>query len=194
MDFALTLLKAFGVVFGLGGGGMILSAIIMILYVKQASKGRMYAVFYEKSREIAGELITIGVNDNPERFQSPNGGEYVIDAKKTWWYYWPPGFPRFVQQPIPALSYLRNDPSPIDPDGSSEPSVTAMSLQYMMDEAFLRTTWRDAKDAIDEERVTGKNNILIWMLAATIGLLVVGLYFGWQSYNHLSELLPLLGA
>ncbi|KKK66083.1 hypothetical protein LCGC14_2967680, partial [marine sediment metagenome] len=147
MEFALTIAKAIAVMFGISGLGMGFVLMILVIWVKRAAKGKAYAFFFESNRQLTNELITVGVDGNPERFMAKDEAEYIISPQRTFWYSWPPGFPDWVKQPIPCAIYQRNKPDPIDHTAGPESLVSAQSLKYMMDENMLRSTWKDASEA-----------------------------------------------
>lgn len=185
MEFLLTIAKAVGVMFGMSALGMGFVLMVLVIWVKRAAKGKAYAFFFESNRQLTNELITVGVNGNPERFQASDEAEYMISPDRTFWYLWPPGFPDWVKQPIPCALYQRNKPDPIDYAAGPQSLVSSQSLKYMMDENMLRSTWKDASESVNDDKPLSKGN---WVLYLVIASLCASLVLGWLSWTTLNSL------
>lgn len=194
MEFVLTLAKSIGVMFLLSGLGMGFVLMILVIWVKKAAKGKAYAFYFEPNRQLTTELISVGVDGNPERFVSKDEGEYLISAENTFWYSWPPGFPDWVKQPVPCVIYRRNCPDPINPiSGQASGLVTSQSLKYMQDENMLRSMWRDASESINDTKPLGKNNWLLYIgISSLVAILILG-YVNWTTLVALNEIRSGLG-
>lgn len=193
MEFLLTVAKAVAVMFGLAGLGMGFVLMILVIWVKKAAKGKAYAFFFESNRELTTELISVGVNGNPERFQAKDEAEYIVSPERMFWYNWPPGLPEWVKQPIPCSMYIRNKPDPLDHTAGPDSLVSAQSLKYMMDENMLRSTWKDASDSINDNKTLGRNNWVLYLSIATLCAMLVLGYLSWTTLNSLNEIITSLG-
>jgi len=180
------------VVLGISGLGMIIASMLLIIWVKRAAKGKVYAFFFEPNREVSTELVNVGVEGNPERLKAKDDAEYSIVPDRTFWFFWPPGFPQFVKQPIPALIYNRNKPDPISPD-SQVSVVTAQSMRFMLDENMLRQTYKDARDAVADSKTFSKTNWQLWILGVVV-LLLIGIgYMSFVSFQTILNIKQSLG-
>jgi hypothetical protein len=192
MEFLLTLFKAILIIFGVSIGTMVLFSIGFIVYVRKAAKGKLYAFFFETNRQMATELMSIDIEDSAQRVRSKDGGDYIVAPERTFWYSWPPGFPDWVREPIPAAVYIRNRAEPLDPRDANS-IVSAKSLKYMLDEGMLKQTWKDARESIGETKVFRKDNLVLYINIFII-VIILGLgYFTWETFSKVLEISEHLG-
>ena len=142
MDIVVDLIKSFGLMMGVSGGCLIFFGLSMIIWVRRNAKSKVNAFYVEPNREFTAELLSIDFKENPEKLRSKDGGDYLIHPTKMFWHSWPPGLPAWVQEPIPAAIYVRNQAEPLDPINTNS-LITAHSLRYMTDEEMLNQTWKD---------------------------------------------------
>jgi len=187
MELMVSLIKSFGLMMGISGGTLVVFGLAMIIWVRRNAKSKVFAFFVEPNRELTTELLTINPKENAEKLRSKDGGDYLIHPTKMFWHAWPPGFPSWVKEPIPAVLYVRNKAEPMDPVNSKS-LITAHSLRYMTDEEMLRQTWKDARSSIDEDKPFSQSKISMYITGAlVIGLVVVG-YMAYNTMGSISEI------
>lgn len=184
MGLIVTLIQSFGLMMGISGACLVVFALSAIIWVRRNAKGKIYAFFLEPNRELTTELLNINLEDNPEKVRSKDGGDYLIHPTKMFWHSWPPGFPTWVKEPIPAAVYVRNQVEPLDPINTKS-LITAHSLRYMTDEEMLKQTWKDARDSVSEAKPFSQTKISLYISIATL-LGVVAL--GYTSYNLMNTM------
>lgn len=161
----------------------------MLAYVKTASRGKLLSFFIEPNRQVSTELLKLDVQDNPEKLRSKDGGDYVLDPRRTYWYHWPANLPTFVRQPVPSSIYLRNRAEPIDIESvRSSSQITAQTLRHMTDEGMFRQMWKDARESIAETKGLGKANMGLYIGVATIALVLINGFLTWQMSKQLELL------
>ena len=166
--------------------GMMLGVIILLciglivlldIWGKKAIEGCILGVFIE-NRKLFSKLMKIesgkaylGKGDKRE--------EYLLDDRKQFWAGWPAGIPKILQIPVRAHWYVRNNSEPIDPQHKVS-TLSARSRMMLSDEAMLKTTWQDVRDAADKEGKTGltagPNRILLILIFANMALTGGALY------------------
>lgn len=192
MDLALSIFKSLLIMGGISFGVLLLFSMSAIIWVRRNSKGKVFVTFVEPNRQITTELITVDVEEYPEKIRSADGGDYILHPSKMYWQEWPPGYPQWIKEPIPSVMYVRNYAEPIDPQ-NRKTLITAKSLRYMTDESMLRQTWIDAREAIGETKTLGKGNIALYLSGATlIGLIVVG-YLAWSALGKIEAMATVIG-
>ena len=107
------------------------------------------------------------------------------------WHSWPPGFPSWVKEPIPAAVYVRNQAEPIDPNNTKS-LITAQSLRYMTDEEMLKQTWKDARQSIDEEKPFSQTKIAMYITAALVIGFVAVAYMTYSTMGSVEEIQMIL--
>ena len=187
MDIVVDLIKSFGLMMGVSGGCLILFGLSMIIWVRKNAKSKVYAFYVEPNREFTTELLSIDFKENPEKLRSKDGGDYLIHPTKMFWHSWPPGFPSWVQEPIPAAIYVRNQAEPLDPINTKS-LITAHSLRYMTDEEMLKQTWKDAREAVDAQTAFNSNKIALYISAATVVAIVAVGYMSYSTMGHMEEI------
>lgn len=187
MEIVIDLIKSFGLMMGVSGGTLMVFGLSMIIWVRRNAKSKVFAFFVEPNRELTTELLTINNKENPEKLRAKDGGDYLIHPTKMFWHSWPPGFPSWVKEPIPASLYVRNQAEPLDPQNSKS-LITAHSLRYMTDEEMLKQTWKDAREAVDSQKPFSESKIAMYMGAATVIALVAVGYMSYTTMGHMEEI------
>lgn len=170
--------------------GAILGSVfmVMIVWVKGAAKGKLLSFFIEPNREVSTELLKLNP-ENPEKLDSKDGGNYILDPQRTYWYHWPASFPNFLRQPVPSSIYIRDRAEPLDLESARVGSkITAQTLRHMTDEGMFRQMWKDARDSIDETKGLSKTSIGLYISIGTLALLLGNAYLTWQITEQLSIL------
>ena len=187
MGLIVTLIQSFGLMMGISGACLVVFALSAIIWVRRNAKGKIYAFFLEPNRELTTELLNINLEDNPEKVRSKDGGDYLIHPTNMFWHSWPPGLPAWVQEPIPAAIYVRNQAEPLDPINTKS-LITAHSLRYMTDEEMLKQTWKDAREAVDAQKAFNSNKIGMYICGAMVIALVAVGYMSYSTMGHMEEI------
>ncbi len=194
MELLLVTVKAFGAMMGIALAMSLIFTGLSVVWIRRKITGRIYCVFYDENKSISSEFIKLTAEgeDSPTGLlRSEDGGQYLIDATRMYWYMWPPGLPQVLREPVPALTFSRGNPSPWDPS-KTRTQVTSKSLRYMMDEGMLRQTWKEAQESIGDKTVAGLN-MGVWIGAGTaLGVGVLG-YLIWTTMATVNDIAAALG-
>jgi hypothetical protein len=188
MELTLVLFKSLLLMGSISMGVLIVFIFITLIWVRRNAKGKVYAFFVNENREITAELLEVTENG---RIKAEDKGEYVVTPQKTFFFSWPPGFPSFVREPIPAVMYVHNNVEPFDP-GNSRAIVTAESLRYMQDEAMLRQTWLDAREAAGGVAFNKSNLTLYIIIGVALANMVMG-YMLWIVMTNVGNISQVIG-
>lgn len=191
MDLIITLVQSFGLMMGISAGTLVFFALATIIWVRKNAKSKVFAFFLEPNRELTTELITVDPEGTPEKIRSKDGGDYLIHPTKMFWHSWPPGFPTWVKEPIPAAVYVRNQTEPLDP-ANTKSLITAHSLRYMTDEEMLKQTWKDAREQLNEDKPFSQTKISLYITIALVIAVVAVAYMSWNTMGIMQEIQILL--
>ncbi len=188
---------AMGIVQILLGAGSVLGIFFILgpLWIRVKAKGRLYAHFVEETGYVTGETVKLGVSGDAELFTSKQGGQYTIVGSPRSYIYWPPGYPSFMQFPIPYQRYFRNTADPIDADQPMFSKTSANALSMLQDEAFIRATWQDAKEGLVGSNKKFGLPIMTWLVIVAGGAFVcaaVAAFYGFKIIQEL-EIMRTLG-
>jgi len=161
MEVLVVILKSLGMSLGICSVVMVFFFVGMLFWVRTAVRDRVYCFFLSGNRQMKGKLlkpkgdvIIVGSGEDSVK--------YVQHSSKQFWSFWPPGMPRFVQEPIPTLLYVEGNIEPLDPyDRKSLMSPEA--LMKISDEAMLKQTWKDVRETMGMKS-TLKGNMLLLIL------------------------------
>ncbi|KKN55134.1 hypothetical protein LCGC14_0585060 [marine sediment metagenome] len=144
------------------------------VWIKRKVRGATLAVFYDNNREETSQLIhveddasfTLGNKDDPE---NPT---YVIDTKKQYFRYWPPAFPRWIQQRVSTYYFRKDDPVAIDPMGQeSIRTISPRMLSGIVNERLLKMSIKDAREQADGD-FSNRRKFPVYILAG-VGVVIV---------------------
>lgn len=162
------------------------------VWIKRKVRGATLAVFYDNNREETSELVhvgddssfTLGNSDDPE---NPT---YVIDTQKQYFRYWPPAFPKWIQQRVSTYYFRKDDPVAIDPMGQE--SIRILSprmLSGIVNERLLKMSIKDAREQADGD-FSNRRKLPVYILigiAVLIGLVGIDLIFTIMANGTLTE-------
>lgn len=166
--------------------------VFMDIWSRYATRGRIYAYFFEHRNfsprllreDISANCVWLGIGENKEK--------YLLDDAKQFWTMWPPGIPRFIQVPIRAHIYVRNQMEPLDPSNTTS-SLTAKAFRMVTDEAMLKQAWKDVRESLGVR--TGKFPLTPGLFLSILVLLIVG-FNAYLTYNQqimLESVVDLIG-
>ncbi len=160
LEFLITLGKTLGLMLAAVAGMLIIGAVFLDIWAKRHTANMIYCIFLEQ-RSLFSNLLKIE-NGKVYLGKGDKREEYLLDTKKQFWCWWPPGLPKAIQVPVRTHWYTRNVPEPVDPESST--SISARSLQMISDEAMLRSTWKDIKESIGAVSPLRKSSLIIPLL------------------------------
>jgi len=191
MDIFLVILKSLGTSLGICAVVLVVFLVVMMFWVRTAVRSRVYCFFLNESKQLTGGLhkpenntIIVGSDDNAPK--------YLIHPKKQFWSYWPPGLPRFVQEPVPSYIYVAGNAEPLDPYDTTA-LISPESLRKISDEAMLKQTWKDVRETLGIKGKLG-GNMLMLILIAVVGLIAgVAAFIGFTNMDMINKIIEILG-
>ncbi len=171
--------KILGIFFGIFVVFILGLIVYVDIWLKFHTRGKAIALIHD-NRNIFSVLLSIeddkmfyGRGDKKEMY-------LLNDAKQSLLLY-PSGVPRFLQVPVRAYEYIRNQSAPVSPEGRPSP-LTAKMLRMISDEAMVRQTWRDVRESQGLNKQKGSNLALYLVFGClAIGAFNLYLIMGMQS-------------
>jgi len=149
-----------------------------VFYIRNKIRGKVYAFVLAANKQLNGHLlkphsfcITIGHGEKEVKF--------LTHPSKQFWSYWPPGFPRIIQEPIPTYLYSEGNAEPIDPF-DRKALISPESLMKISDDAMLKQTWKDVRETLGVKTPLGAKLTPILVLVTIIAILAA-LYFAFRN-------------
>jgi len=173
VDFVELIAQSFGVAMGMSAIVLVVFLVGSVFYIRAKVKGKVFAYILAANKQLSGFLCTpqgytlkLGAGDKEVKF--------IIHPNKQFWCFWPPGFPKIVQEPIPTYMYSEGNAEPLDPY-DRKVIISEESLLRLSDESMLKMTWKDTKESlgIKGKPLNVKTLITVIVLVAAVG---VGLY------------------
>jgi len=168
--------ESFALAMGIAVATMMVFLVGSVFYIRVKVKGRVYCYVLAANKQLYGYLlkplgfsVLIGEGDK--------GAKFMIHPSLQFWSFWPPGFPRNVQEPVPTYLFCEGNAEPIDPF-NRQALISPESLMKISDEAMLKQTWKDVKESvgIKPPPLKAKPIIVGLLIAGVVGLLLY-LYF-----------------
>lgn len=94
-------------------GFLILYTLLQAIVIRVTIKDRFFAYFLEKHGQLTPETVKIQTFKSGQFFKDQMGGLYRIDSQRQFRTGWPKSAPSFIQEPIMASFYTRNEPEPV---------------------------------------------------------------------------------
>lgn len=161
------IMKSLGLSFGICAIVVVLVMVGSLFWVRWAVKGKVCCYFLAENKQMTNkilkpqsETVILGKGDDATK--------YLIHPSKQFWSFWPPGFPKFIQEPVQTLIYVSGNVEPIDPFNTKS-LISPESLRKISDESMLKQTWKDVRETAGI-RGAGKTDkiLLILVLAAVV--------------------------
>lgn len=178
--------QALLIVGGFTVGFVVLMMFGTMMWVRKKVQGKVVAIFVEPNRQTTEELIPIDESGIIRSDHGDGDEEYIIVPRKSFWSKWPKGFPVWMQESVPTLLFMRNNPEPFDPD-LVKTVITAKTLKYITDEKMLKATWQDAAESIG---IAGSNfkSPIVWLgIILGAGIIFLGVFM-FVLFQQISEL------
>lgn len=162
-----------------------------VFWVRSAVKNRTYCFFLAENKQLSGKLLK--ATSNMIKVGSGDAATaYIAHPSKEFWSFWPPGFPRFIQEPVPTLFFVEDNAEPLDPYDRKS-LITPQSLMKVSDEAMLKQTWKDVKESMGLKGQPKSDKMLLLLILAAIGMSTIAAYMSFSNVSQLTEITRLLG-
>ena len=187
----LTLGKVFGIFFGI----FLLFVVFLVVYIdiwlKFHTRGKVSALFID-NKSIFGALLTIEDGNKVYYGKGDKREMYILDDKKQYLSLYPAGLPRMLQITVRTYWYIRNVPNPVDVTGKVAP-LTARMLRQISDEAMVKQTWKDVREAAGVGVQKKASNLALYIVFACLAVAAFNLYLAMQNSSALKLLLSKYG-
>ena len=191
MDVLVVILKSLGMSLGICAITLVVFGVGMLFWVRASVRDRVFCFFLSENRQMksklhkpTGNTIIVG--------SGADAVKYVQHSSKQFWSFWPPGMPRFVQEPVSTLLYVEGNIEPLDPyDRKSLMSPEA--LMKISDEAMLKQTWKDVRETMGMKPAIKGNLLLLVLVLIAVAMSSVAAYLAYTTVDQLDVILKLLG-
>jgi len=172
-------------------------AVIVLVYVRLASRGKLVAFFHEKGTfwsallkyDRENQCLWLGKESSEDR------EKYMVDESKWFlvqWPAWPSIFSLFTV-PVRALEYVRGKSEAYDPEKKHTSKYGAAFLRLVTDVNMLKSQWRDVREALGLGRAgAGLNKWLLLGMIVIVFLSAYNLYMQMRSISVLHQIFNLL--
>jgi len=191
MELVASIAKSLGVSFAITCGVVVVFLVGSTFWVRLAVRSKVYALFLSDNKQLSGKLvkpvgntITIGKGEDAKNF--------ITHPAKQFWSSYPPGFPHYIQEPIPTLLYVESNAEPIDPY-DRKALISPESLHRISDESMLKQTWKDVRETVGVKASTLNNKILLLMVLLAMAASAASAYMSFVTSGQLDELLKMMG-
>ena len=191
MDVFIVILKSLGLSFGICAVVLFFALTGSLFWIRSKVRDKCYCFFLSESKQLKGKLL------KPERStilvgSGDDAPKYMIHSTKQFWSAWPPGFPRYVQEPVPTYFFVEGNAEPLDPYDRKS-LISPESLRKISDEAMLKQTWKDIRETLGIKAAFGGNTLLIVLVLIAVLASGLAAYMSFQNMNQISEILHMLG-
>ena len=191
MDVFLVFGKSLGLSAIICGVVLVLTIAVATFWVRTAVRDKAYCFFLSESKQLNGKLlkpkansIIIGKGDDAPK--------YIIHSSKQFWSFWPPGFPKWIQEPVPTYFYVEGNAEPLDPYDRTS-LISPESLRRISDEAMLKQTWKDVRETLGIKPAFGGNTLLLILVLIAVVASGIAAYMSYSSVNQIDAILKMLG-
>ena len=191
MEILMVIMKSLGLSLGVCAVVLFVFCIGMLFWVRASVKDRVFCFFLSENRQMKGKLLkptgnTIVVGSGA------SASKYVQHSSKQFWSFWPPGMPRFVQEPVSTLLYVEGNIEPLDPyDRKSLMSPEA--LMKISDEAMLKQTWKDVRETMGMKPTLKGNMLLLIMVLVAVLASAAAAYLSFTMSGQLDLIMERMG-
>lgn len=151
------------------------------VYIKKKVRGATLAVFFSQTKEETSELVRVGddtsftMGGDPDDPENPT---YLIDPEKQLFRYWPPAFPRWIQQRVPTYYFKVDEPTAIDPTRQkSHRIISPKMLSGIVNERLLKMSIKDAREQAEGDLRSHRKLPVYMMIGIAVTLVMVILNF-----------------
>jgi len=191
MDIFLVIVKSLGLSFGIMAVVLFFVLAGSLFWVRSAVHDKVYCFFLSESKQLKGKLLkpqsnTIVVGSGED------APKYIIHSTKQFWAPWPPGFPRFVQEPVPTYFFVEGNAEPLDPYDRKS-LISPEALRKISDEGMLKQMWKDVRETLGIKSAFGGNTLLLILVLIAVLASGVAAYMSFQNVNNIDAILKMLG-
>ena len=186
MDVFLMILKSLGMSFGICAIVLFFVLAGTLFWVRRMAQDRVYCFFLSESKQLKGKLlkaesntVIVGTGENAPK--------YLIHSTKQFWSPWPPGFPKFVQEPVPTYFYVESNAEPLDPYDRKS-LISPESLRKISDESMLKQMWKDVRETLGIKRAFGGNTLLLILVSVAIVASGIAAYLSFQNIDQIGAI------
>ena len=192
MDILLVILKSLATSFGICAVVLVIVLVFMMFWVRKAVQNRVYCFILSGNRQMKGRLVKPEADDTFTIGDNADSPKFLTHSSKQFWSYWPPGLPRFVQEPVPTLLYVAGNAEPLDPYDRTS-LISPEALRKISDEAMLKQTWKDVRETLGIKTAFGGNKLLLLLVLVAVAASGVAAYLSFSSMNQLEAIMKALG-
>ena len=192
MEIAVVIAKSLATSFGICAVVLVIVLVFMMFWVRRVVQDKVYAYILSGNRQMRGRLVkpdadnTFTIGDNAD---SP---KFLTHSSKQFWSFWPPGMPRFIQEPVPTLLYVAGNAEPLDPYDRTS-LISPEALRKISDEAMLKQTWKDVRETLGIKSAFGGNTLLLILVVVAIAASGIAAYLSFNNTNVISDIAKALG-
>ena len=191
MTFISVLLKSLGMSFLICAIVVVIALVISVIWVRTTTKGKIYCFFLATNKQLSAKLlkphsstVTVGTGEDAPKF--------LIHPSKQFLSYWPPGFPKFIQEPVPTLLYAEGNVEPLDP-WDRKALISPEVLRKISDESMLKQLWKDVRESVGLKAGLAGNKLLLILVLAAIVAGVIAAYLSFTNVSQVGKILKILG-
>jgi hypothetical protein len=122
--------------------------------------------------------------------KGPDALKFLVHPSKFFWTRWPPGMPTWIQEPVPALLYVEGNCEPLDPYDRKS-LITPQSLHKISDEAMLKQTWKDVRDATGV--APKENKLLLILVVVAVAASAIAAVIAFMGLGQIGTIRQILG-
>lgn len=192
MQMFLVVLKSLGMSFGICAVVLVIIIIFMMFWVRRVIQDKVYCFILSGNRQLKGKLLKPEVDETIVVGKGEDAPKLITHSSKQFWSFWPPGFPRFIQEPVPTLFYVAGNAEPLDPYDRTS-LISPEALRKISDEAMLKQTWKDVRETLGIKSGFGGNKLLLILVLVAIVVSGAAAYLSFSNMSLLGEIAKALG-
>ena len=191
MDVALVFGKSLGLSAVICGAVLVLTIAIATFWVRVSVRDKAYCFFLSENKQLKGKILK-PIKNSIILGKGDDAPQYIVHSSKQFWSFWPPGFPRWIQEPVPTLFYVEGNAEPLDPYDRTS-LISPESLRRISDEAMLKQTWKDVRETLGIKSAFGGNTLLLILVTLVLLTSAAAVYLGYSNMHQSTEILKMLG-
>jgi len=192
MELFEVILKSLGMSFVIMAVVLVIFMMFLLFWVRATVRDRIYCFFLSGNRQLKGKLLKPSADDTIVVGSSDDAPKYLTHSSKQFWSFWPPGFPRFIQEPVPTLLYVAGNAEPLDPYDRTS-LISPEALRKISDEAMLKQTWKDVRETLGLKPAFGSNKLLLLLVMVAVLASGIAAYLSFNSMNQIDTVIKMLG-
>ena len=192
MEIFIVIAKSLATSFGITAVVLVVVLVFMMFWVRRAVQNKVYAFILSGNRQMKGRLVKPGADDTFVIGDNADSPKYLTHSSKQFWSFWPPGLPRFVQEPVPTLLYVAGNAEPLDPYDRTS-LISPEALRKISDEAMLKQTWKDVRETLGIKSGFAGNTLLLILVLVAVLASGVAAYLSFSNTNLLGDIAKALG-